>query len=228
MSSVTERLQEAMHDADWSIRKLHSAIQATGVRGRSYINVRRYVRGEAEPPLEFLRAAAMLLNVSETWLVTGEGRKSIVEESAEDQPHAWISRDGAGDASSREEYKRLLEIESAICTGMNFRMPRSWAVMPSLVHVFRQRWFWQWRHPGAETTDEVELPDDRRLGHEIGQALMAPLEALKVDPNTLESDEVQRYLMSMVPVMLLLSRVPKPDDRARIQRKGPKRAKKSH
>ncbi len=70
-STIAHRLAKTLKDQDRSIRWLHQHVK--GVRGASYGSVHAYVTGnaKAEPPLEFLRAAAKALNIAEVWLISG-------------------------------------------------------------------------------------------------------------------------------------------------------------
>ena len=73
--ATSERLAGALEKSPFS--SIHAFKQALNdrfprVKGRSYSAIHGYFRG-VEPPLEFLEAAAEVLDVPVQWLRTGEG-----------------------------------------------------------------------------------------------------------------------------------------------------------
>ncbi len=80
-ASVSTRLRRALGHADMTIRRLQMAIPES-VKGHSYASVHSYVKRDVDPPLEFLRAAAKVLDVRESWLVSGQGEMTETEERA--------------------------------------------------------------------------------------------------------------------------------------------------
>lgn len=90
------RLREAV-ERQGSIRSFQSKMKEHGVRGSSYQMVHSYLAGDREPSLEFVRAAAVLLDVRETWLLTGSGPMTSLEDSV---LYALQDRLGRGDDES--------------------------------------------------------------------------------------------------------------------------------
>lgn len=73
--SISERLSQAFHGSDFpSINAFKSELndRFPNVKGRSYSSIHSYFEG-VNPPLEFLEAAASVLDVPLAWLRTGEG-----------------------------------------------------------------------------------------------------------------------------------------------------------
>lgn len=67
-----------------SIRAFHDALQARRPvpKGASYASVHKYLKGQGEPPLQLVQAAADLLRLREEWLLSGEGAPTEVDASA--------------------------------------------------------------------------------------------------------------------------------------------------
>ena len=74
--ATAERLNQARKDAGFKSILEFQQVLPRDVRGTSYSSVRAYERGEVEPPLEFLQAAADVLGVTAEWLGTGKGHQT--------------------------------------------------------------------------------------------------------------------------------------------------------
>ena len=87
VQEVSVRLKDALDRKGENIAWLQKAIEGKSDRGKSYASVHAYVTGHTskdeplrtEPPLEFLRAAASVLEVPEAWLITGYGPRDLME-----------------------------------------------------------------------------------------------------------------------------------------------------
>ena len=82
--SLSGRLERAVKD--WkqaepgrSIMGFHRILAEQKVRGSSYAMIHHYLRGEWEPSLEFLVAAADVLGVRWEWLTRGQGAQTAAE-----------------------------------------------------------------------------------------------------------------------------------------------------
>jgi transcriptional regulator with XRE-family HTH domain len=71
--AIAERLRQAVKDSRKSIRWLQRTLAAQHVKGSSYATVHAYLQGRTEPPQDFLRTVARVLNVRPEWLIAGEG-----------------------------------------------------------------------------------------------------------------------------------------------------------
>jgi hypothetical protein len=84
LPAVAVRLSQLMKASGVTVRELQQRLEAKGVEGSKYSNVRRYVAGEGKspPPLEWIEAAAQVLNARPAWLAFGEGEATEKEERA--------------------------------------------------------------------------------------------------------------------------------------------------
>jgi len=77
-----DRLRKAIKNWESrSIRKFQKAMAEADVRGHSYQMIHKYLSGDREPSLEFLRGAARVLGVPVEWLILGTGPETIAEGS---------------------------------------------------------------------------------------------------------------------------------------------------
>ncbi len=81
--ATAERLNQARKDAGFRSILEFQQVLPRDVRGTSYSSVRAYERGEVEPPLEFVQAAADVLGVTAEWLSTGHGPQTPGQAEAE-------------------------------------------------------------------------------------------------------------------------------------------------
>lgn len=72
MTTIADRLQEALALRGLKIRAFHRLMHEKKVLGNSYPAIHRYLRGEQTPSVDFLLAAADLLEVRPAWLAFGE------------------------------------------------------------------------------------------------------------------------------------------------------------
>lgn len=84
LAAVAARLSQLMKASGVTVRELQARLEAEGVEGSKYSNVRRYVAGEGKspPPLEWLDAAARGLRARAAWLAFGDGEPTEGEEGA--------------------------------------------------------------------------------------------------------------------------------------------------
>jgi transcriptional regulator with XRE-family HTH domain len=71
--SISTRLTAALKQSGKGKLQFQRELAATEVDGSSYPSIARYLSGEAEPSVAFLRTAADTLGVRFAWLVAGEG-----------------------------------------------------------------------------------------------------------------------------------------------------------
>ena len=80
MTEIGERLGDAIKRSG-TVRAFSAAMSQWGVRGGSRRMIHSYLAGTSTPSLQFLEAAAAVLDVSEVWLVLGkEPMRSMVDE----------------------------------------------------------------------------------------------------------------------------------------------------
>lgn len=87
-SEIRERLKGKVDELFESTRQFQIALEeaaAPGTKGTSYASVYDYVEGRAKgaPPIEFLNAAAKVLNVRPAWLAFGDEPESPTAAAAE-------------------------------------------------------------------------------------------------------------------------------------------------
>ncbi len=70
--SFGDRAKKAIKLRGWSIRTFQQELKRLGVVGSSYPQVHRYLGNKRPPSIQFMDAAANLLNVRAEWLRTGE------------------------------------------------------------------------------------------------------------------------------------------------------------
>ena len=72
-TTLGDRLGTAIERKDISVSAFHRALNKDGVKGSSYAQIHRYLRNKSVPSIEFIEAAAELLDVRAIWLVSDEG-----------------------------------------------------------------------------------------------------------------------------------------------------------
>ena len=84
LESVAARLRELLERRAMSVTDLQAALERAGVEGSKYSNVRRYVAGEGKgpPSLDWIAAAARVLEARPAWLAFGEGEATREDEDA--------------------------------------------------------------------------------------------------------------------------------------------------
>ena len=80
-AAVAVRLRQALElgPEKRSMRWLGREIDRLSLYDATYSTVYRYLTGETEPPLAFVEAAAVAIGVSQSWLLTGEGKARVGE-----------------------------------------------------------------------------------------------------------------------------------------------------
>jgi len=77
-----DRLRKAIENwGSGSIREFQRVMAEADVRGHSYQMIHKYLSGDREPSLEFLRGAASVLRVPVEWLILGTGPETLGEEA---------------------------------------------------------------------------------------------------------------------------------------------------
>ena len=82
-TTVADRLQQAVRDRFPDVLAFQRAMQKKGVTGSSQGSVYAYIGGASVPSLEFLKAAAEILNVRPEWLMLGSGPRTEEEHRRE-------------------------------------------------------------------------------------------------------------------------------------------------
>lgn len=105
VTTVGERLRAAIEESSLSVveftRRLEERPEAEAFRGTSRAMIYRYFSGDASPTLGLLEAAAEILGVRLSWLVTGEGQQTEAEEDLVRPMGAGVELDPV-DAALRE------------------------------------------------------------------------------------------------------------------------------
>jgi transcriptional regulator with XRE-family HTH domain len=168
------------------VRTFMRALQAMDPRprGSSYAMIHRYMSGEHEPGLDFIKAAAEVLNVRETWLATGDGAMTVAEQQVEES----LRTGGA-----TFETQALKDAWAA----MEAEWPALEAAPESVQSTMMIAWVSGGRY-GRTPEDQVEAAT------RAARAVRAPLHALGIDRDDLTiSDEVQ-YILGMTSVLMAI------------------------
>lgn len=126
MSSVADRLSEEVEAKGLSQRRLAELVEAEageGVKGTSEASVRNYLSGKVtSPPLEWIGAAACVLNVRPEWLAFGTGPRT----EAEAERDSWIAFTWGGDPGPDETeggVRRALKAAGGVRVASDKRTP---------------------------------------------------------------------------------------------------------
>lgn len=230
--TVGERVGEALEIADMSVKGLQRALEEKDVEGGSYANLHRLKGGKKErPSAELLHAVAEATGVDFVWLVTGEGEPTEARKAAREEVEG-VSR-AQIEASSALRKHSTLALQAAIERALG----RSTVEPPdppegtmeelgseegaewreAVDRAFRSRRIHPWTGPLADvlrrfqpsSTEPVRFPLGSGVGVEaVAEALAGPLDALDVDVERMGFDEVDDYVLSMVPVLMSLADSP--------------------
>lgn len=204
-----ERLRLALEvgPRPMGVRQLARAVSDTHpeLRGASYGGVRQYVEGNIRNPrVELLRAIAGALEVRPEWLAFDDGPMTAAEEEERKRPAI------APDPEQRERTRAAVFAAfgeetpalRAIGAGSVERL-----VLPAIEEVAR----WLGRTgldlPGLED-EEGDQPGHRRYveaARMLGRAVMAPLEALRLEPEYWTQGAKAQWLAMMLPTLATLA-----------------------
>lgn len=202
--SISERLKQLLEQREWSTRRFQEEVRARAgksTRGVSYSSVYEYVEGRTEPPLSFLRVAADVLGVRESWLTTGEGPKTD-EHAAE----AYA----AGTVAAEVAERVLAEIRAGFstCGPEEGKWLESDAfARAALVHAWR-------RKCEGQSQDVLPEPDSdpdahqMRVARQLGKALRNTLDALDVDVVAMPQAGREDFVMAMVQAITATAHIP--------------------
>lgn len=197
--TAAQRLNDALGRAGWTVYRLAGEFQrqrdaGNGVRGASESSIRNYLKGRSEPRLEFLLAAADILDEDPDWLVRGGPRVEMEAEGvralqAADElftDDVWV-----GTSHYRGGRYSLSDLAASVAKELGVARPRG---VPVWAPVLVEPWA-QIAGPGSERDSALA----------IGRALRAGLDAYKIDASGLERrGRLGSYIMTMVPMLLTL------------------------
>lgn len=210
MQTVGGRLREALRVRRKTRADLSRALKERGIRGASPPSLKTYIEGTYEPRLELLLAAADFLGVNPEWLRTGEGPVT----PGEAPPVAADPLRGAGAGLDvPETFEEGLHGAEEVLPWL--RGPR---VDPGTRTVIAQAVWAQGaallsapRRLGgrftatAEGAGQAEAGERaREVGGVVARALLAPLEVLDVDPDTLGSTALRRFFATVAQAVAAL------------------------
>lgn len=195
--SFAKRFEQALNNAK-SIRAFHEEISDTAkwgkVPGSSYSKIHRYLRGKDTPPVEFIEKAAEILRVRPTWLRSGEGEPTEIEEKVE----------AAQDEDPTDKLVKEL-LERMATEHPAFRQVRPWAYRVFLEAAVRLTFH---RVPPSRGGAELgALGDLRDASATIAELIQQPLRY--IDAPDLSADEASDYVASMCQTFLRLT-APRP------------------
>lgn len=110
---IGSRMRKALDLRGMSVRAFHREMSERGVRGASYPTIHRYLSDKSAPSVAFLKSAAELLEVRESWLAQGEGAPTAHEEEIRREGEARLggeSRPVANLTPIYESYPFLLKL----------------------------------------------------------------------------------------------------------------------
>jgi len=196
------RLRRAIKDSGRSIRGFQREMEAKEVPGSSYPMVHRYLKGDRDPGLEFLRESASLLGVRLEWLL-GDG--PMTEEAAR--------RAAIETAASSRVGKNVDLVTGWVALGMGLpKAPRGGSHTPGwlapTIHLFTERLqgmlrAWDDQQPDVPHDEREAMPlDERSVAMDVGRSIVAPLEALGLHVDDLSEFELRNYVMASVATLL--------------------------
>ena len=204
MSAVRERLEAAREYAGLSVRALHLEMQEREVPGSSYPNVHRYLKGELEPSLGFLREAADVMHVRPKWLIADAGEMTEEAERA----RLVEARAARGDIEDPPEF-----IVQDIRSGFDPDTPPTetewWlsgrpVAVAELVAATRrkQRAYRMATGFGDDAPAEEADSIAAEMAIRVGEALRATLDALDVDPESMDHDAREDFIRGMATAII--------------------------
>jgi hypothetical protein len=189
-----------------SVRRLADGLgrQYPKLRGTSYGGVRQYAENKVKRPrVELLRAMADMLGVRGDWLAFGDGEPT-------EHLDYWrrAARSLAESGMTPEKGAPPAErLRDAVREALGRQSPYGGQVeesMPPWVPMLSPVWF-ELVNADAKARPAgvgVTLEDVTNLERAIGEALAAPLRAIRVDAASLTERDLTRYVVSMIPALL--------------------------
>jgi transcriptional regulator with XRE-family HTH domain len=178
-----------------SIRKFSERLTDAGLSGRgaSRAMVHKYLKDEGTPSLEFIRAAAVLLNVREEYLETGERPRTEAEKHARqatqiDPDEWWREELRPVQEAFGEGAERLLdkgEVGLILFQTIERLSPRTSLPFAGIGAVLAGR------RPRRMPPEKAASDAVKRM---IGRALGQPLEGLGLRLEELQTDEFADYV----------------------------------
>jgi transcriptional regulator with XRE-family HTH domain len=199
------------------MRSLHLELHAEKVRGSSYASVHGYLNGRAEPPLEFLLAAAGALDVSPSWLVQAVGQPTQTDAAGDEatveagEAAAWTAVQELGQeadwAELRNKVKQALQEEFIFFNDLPpLAAAAVWRTWERLTadEAHREEWI-----RGSHTSTANASDRSLAVARDIGLCLMAPFSVLDVRPADLRRWQIESYVLGVCSA--LASLVPDPN-----------------
>jgi transcriptional regulator with XRE-family HTH domain len=178
---LAERLQQGLQRRGHTPAELHDAMAERGIPGNSLPAIYRYLRAEVAPSIQFLLATAEWLNIRPAWLITGEGAAATEDE---------------GDP---EVVERAIEEIRSVCPAVQF-------LSGGVIALVKAVW---WRHSESYPKRMPLSIADGTLddflierAHDIGQALQAPMNELRVESIVWEPGAIDTYVVSLCQALL--------------------------
>jgi hypothetical protein len=203
--ALGERLEKALEEhAPQEIRGDKQAFQRTlrdrmgsedSRQGTSYPAVHGYFSGKVVPSLPWLLAAARLLKVRPSWLAFGEGAPTEDEERRALLVKGLSTIAAAGpdptSADGLRYWQHAVEVRDSVFCG--------WAAPPDATGDPEGQMPY-WVPLLAATCQRLQVDPVT-----AGEALRAPLAALGINAFGLGRDDLDDYIVSMVPVLMSLA-----------------------
>ena len=162
------------------------------LEGTSLSSIQAYVKGRVTPSIAFLRAAAHVLDVRETWLISGDGQPT--EGDA-------IAMGPAASGLVTALRRRQQQIERAMEAGAKAKLPLREVFGDSprpgyavLLRLWRLRCAQVWPR-------EERLRKEIDIARQIGRASVASLRAMGVDPGDLSDEALEDHLLAVAPIL---------------------------
>lgn len=199
-SPIADRLREALRLRGRTPNWLQRQLTQQGVPGSSGASVSRYVRGGSTPPVDFLRAAARMLDVFEPWLISGYGHPD--QRLSDPAPNQ--GREGAPHVRTEDGQDLAQRITDRFYRFPELQEGTRLAVLELLDRCSRG------------TPEQADSPE---LARQLGAALAAPLRALNLDdPSSPPTDRLDRYVLAACAAVSWLVPEPAPRGPARKRR----------
>jgi transcriptional regulator with XRE-family HTH domain len=200
------------------MRSLHLELHAEKVRGSSYASVHGYMNGRADPPLEFLLAAAEALDVNPAWLVQAVGQPTRTHAAGDEatadsgEAAAWMAVQELGQeadwAELRQRVKQALQEEFIFFADLPpLAAAAVWRTWERLAADEAHQAEWIRGSHRSERNDSTER--SLAVARDIGLCLMAPFSVLDVRPADLRRWQIESYVLGVCSA--LASLVPDPN-----------------
>ena len=188
--SIGKRLRTALEECGMSVREFHRQMEGRSVRGSSYPTIHRYLADKSEPSMAFLKSAAELLEVRESWLAQGDGART----EAEEMMSGSIRPESPAHGVIRQTIDALPETKS-LPDHLKGDFVIAWARRAGVTEI----------HKG-KLEDLKTMTPDPEIARNLAREILSPFEAMEFEPDA-DSMEFRDYVSAMLVALNLATMV---------------------